>query len=56
MTPGTTKLLVAVQQVANATASEQNNRRTPTVSEHQLGDLLRTVTELAVPAGAAEAR
>jgi hypothetical protein len=49
------KLLIAVQQVVDATASKENNCRTPTVSGHQLRDLLRMVIVLVAPAGAAEA-
>jgi hypothetical protein len=49
MNPGTTKLLVAVQQMVDATAPEENNNRTPTAPRHQLEDLLRAATVLAAP-------
>jgi hypothetical protein len=55
MIPGTTKLLVAIQRMVDATASEENNHRTLIVSGPQLEDLLRMVTVLAVPAEAAVA-
>jgi hypothetical protein len=51
--PGTTKLLVAVQRMVDATAPEENNHRTPTVSGHQLEDLLKAAIVLVVPAEAA---
>jgi hypothetical protein len=44
MNTGTTKLLVAIQQMVDATAPEENSHRTPTVPAHQLEDLLRVVT------------
>jgi hypothetical protein len=53
MTPGTTKLLVAVQQMVDATAHKENNHRIPTISGHQLEDLLKALTVLAVQAEAA---
>jgi hypothetical protein len=46
MSPGITKLLVAVQQKVDATAPEENNHRTPTALGSQLED----------PPGAATAR
>jgi hypothetical protein len=46
MNPGTTKLLIAVQRMVDATAPEKNNRRIPTASGHQLEDLLRAATVL----------
>jgi hypothetical protein len=55
MNPGTTNLLVTVQQMVDATAPQENNYRTPTVSGHQLEDLLRVVTVSVASAGAAMA-
>jgi hypothetical protein len=50
MSPGTTKLLVAVQRMVDATAPEENNHRTPTVLERHLEDLLREATVRVAPA------
>jgi hypothetical protein len=55
MNPGTMKLLVAIQQMVDATAPEENNHRIPIVSGHQLQDLLRAATVLVAPAEAAVA-
>jgi hypothetical protein len=44
------KLLVAVQRMVDITAPEENNHRIPTVSGHQLEDLLRAVTVTVAPA------
>jgi hypothetical protein len=55
MNLGTTKPLVAVQRMVDATTPDENNHRTPTVSGHQLEDLLRVATMLAAPAEAAVA-
>jgi hypothetical protein len=55
MNPGTTKLLVAVQRMVDVTTPEENNNRTPTVSGRQPEDLLRAVTVLVAPVGAAVA-
>jgi hypothetical protein len=52
MNLGTTKPLVAVQRMVDATTPDENNHRTPTVSGHQLEDLLRVATMLAAPAEA----
>jgi hypothetical protein len=52
MTPDTTKLLVAVQRMVDATTPEENNHRVPTISGHQLKDLLKVVIVLAAPAEA----
>jgi hypothetical protein len=45
------KLQVAVQQIMDATVLEENSPNTPTVPGHQLEDLLRVVTVLAVVDG-----
>jgi hypothetical protein len=52
VSPGITKLLVAVQRMVDATAPEENNHNILIVPRHQLEDLLRLVTVRAVPAGA----
>jgi hypothetical protein len=44
MSLGTMKLLVAVQQMVNATAPEENNYRTPTALGPQLEDPPRAAT------------
>jgi hypothetical protein len=41
---------VVVQRVMDSTVLEENSHRTPTVLGHQLEDLLKAVTVLAVPA------
>jgi hypothetical protein len=46
---GTMKPQVAVQQITDATALEENSPRTPIVPGSQLEDLLRVVTALAAP-------
>jgi hypothetical protein len=53
--PGTTKLLVTVQRMVDATAPEENNHKIPTVPGHQLENLLRAATVPAAPAEAAVA-
>jgi hypothetical protein len=45
----TMKSQVAVQQIMDVTVLEENSPRTPIVPGHQLEDLLRVVTVLAVP-------
>jgi hypothetical protein len=51
--PTTMKPQVAVQRTMNATAPEENYRRTPTVLGHQLVDLLRAATVPTAPMVAA---
>jgi hypothetical protein len=41
---------VAVQQIMDATVLKEISHKTPTVQGHQLEDLLRAATALAVPA------
>jgi hypothetical protein len=43
------KSQVAVQRIMDVTVLEENSPRTPIVPRHQLEDLLRVVTMLAVP-------
>jgi hypothetical protein len=52
VTPGTTKLLVAVQRMVDATPPEENNHTTPIMPRHQPEDLLRAATVRAVLAEA----
>jgi hypothetical protein len=52
MNLGTTKLLVAVQRMVDATAPEENKHRTTSILGHQLEDLFRAAKVLA---GLAEA-
>jgi hypothetical protein len=47
------KLLVAVQQMVDATAPEENNHRTPTAPGHQQEDLPRVAIVRAAPVEAA---
>jgi hypothetical protein len=53
MNPGTAKLLVAVQQMVDVTAPEENNHRTPTALGYQLEDPSRAATVRVAPAEAA---
>jgi molecular chaperone DnaK (HSP70) len=52
MNLGTTKLLVAVQRMVDATAPEENKHRTPSILGHQLEDLFKATKVLAGPAEA----
>jgi hypothetical protein len=52
VSPGTTKLLVAVQQMVDATAIEENNHNTLTIPGHQLEGLLRVAIVRVAPAEA----
>jgi hypothetical protein len=45
----TMKPQVAVQRIMDATVLEDISHRTPTIQGHQLEDLLRTATALALP-------
>jgi hypothetical protein len=49
MTTGTTKTLVAVQRMVDATVPEDNSLRIRTVPRHQLEDLLRVETVPTAP-------
>jgi hypothetical protein len=49
VTTGTTKPLVAVQRMLDATVPEENSHRIPTIPGHQLVDLLRAATVPATP-------